>query len=70
MQLHFCLAWPSRGLGTGHFAGDCLSLGALMLDALFWVTGLVVWVWIVLMGASIFAINAHDRYEMRQSRDR
>ena len=32
-----------------------------MIDALFWYTGLIVWVLIVLGIASMLAVGAHDR---------
>ena len=35
-----------------------------MIDALFWYTGLIVWVLIVLGIASMLAVEAHDRSVM------
>jgi hypothetical protein len=39
-----------------------------MIDVLFWLTGLVAWVWIALMGVSMIAISAIELIEMRQAR--
>ena len=39
-----------------------------MIDALFWYTGLIVWVLIVLGIASMLAVEAHDRSVMTKRR--
>jgi len=38
-----------------------------MIDALFWYTGLIVWVLIVLGIASMLAVEAHDRSVMTKN---
>jgi len=40
-----------------------------MIDALFWDTGLIVWVLIVFGVASTLAVEAHDRSVARRARN-
>ncbi len=40
-----------------------------MFDALFWYTGLIVWVLIVFGVASTLAVGAYDRSVMRRARN-
>jgi hypothetical protein len=41
-----------------------------MIDALFWYTGLIVWVLIVFGVASVLPVEAHDRSVMTNMRRR
>jgi hypothetical protein len=40
-----------------------------MVNHLIWLTGLAVWIWIVLACVMILAVDLHDGYLMRRSRN-
>lgn len=57
-------------VGSGRVVTSCSPYREVsMLDALFWYTGLVVWILIVFAGASTILVDMHDRSILARKHD-